>query len=38
VVPLVPNEIVEEEQVEANENVGETSKGGVDKIEMNLEF
>jgi hypothetical protein len=24
--------------VEANENVGETSKGGVDKIEMNLEF
>jgi hypothetical protein len=37
VVPLVPNEIVDEEQVEASEDVGETSKGNVDQIEMDLE-
>jgi hypothetical protein len=37
VVPLVPNEIVEEEQVETYENIGETSKGDVDQIEINLE-
>jgi len=35
VVPLVPSEIVEE-QVETNENVGETFKGDVDQIEMDL--
>jgi hypothetical protein len=37
VVPLVPSEIVEKEQMEANENVGETSKGDFDQIEMDLE-
>jgi hypothetical protein len=37
VVPLVPNEIVEEEQVEAGEDVGETFKGDADQIEMDLE-
>jgi hypothetical protein len=37
VVPLVPNEIFEEEQVEVDENVGETSKGDVDQIEIDLE-
>jgi predicted nucleotidyltransferase len=37
VVPSVPNEIVEEETMEAGEHVGETSKGNVDKIEVDLE-
>jgi hypothetical protein len=37
VVPLVPSEIVEMEQVEVGEDVGETSKGNVDKIQMDLE-
>ncbi len=37
VVPLVPSEIVEE-QVETNENVGETFKGDVDQIEMDLKW
>jgi hypothetical protein len=37
VVLFIPSEIVEEEQVEAGENVGETSKGNVDQIEMDLE-
>ncbi len=37
VVPLVPSEFVEEEQMETGENIGETSKGNVDKIEMDLE-
>jgi glutamate formiminotransferase len=37
VVPMVPSEIVEEEQVEVSEDLGETSKGDVDQIEMDLE-
>jgi hypothetical protein len=37
VVPFVPSEIVEKEQMEANEDVGETSKGDVDQIKMDLE-
>jgi hypothetical protein len=37
VVPLVPSEIIEEEQVEVNEIVGETFKRNADKIEMDLE-
>jgi hypothetical protein len=37
VVPLVPSEIVEEEQVEASGNVGETFKRDFDQIEMDLE-
>jgi predicted nuclease of restriction endonuclease-like RecB superfamily len=37
VVPLVANEIVEEEETEASENVVETFKGDVDQIEMDLE-
>ncbi len=37
VVPLVPNEIIEEEQVEAGENIGETFKGDADQIEMDFE-
>jgi Tfp pilus assembly PilM family ATPase len=37
VVPLVPNEIVEEEQVEAYENVRETFKGDVDQIDIDVE-
>jgi hypothetical protein len=37
VVPLVPSEIVEEEQVEMGEDLGETFKGNVDQIEMDLE-
>ncbi len=37
VVPLVPNEIVEEEQVEAYENFGETFKGDADQIEIDVE-
>jgi len=37
VVPLVPNEIVEEEQVELGEDVGETFKGNANQIEIDLE-
>ncbi len=37
VVPLVPSEIVEEEQVEASGDVGETFKRNFDQIEMDLE-
>jgi hypothetical protein len=37
VVPFVPSEIVEEEQVEMGEDVGLTSKGDVNQIEMDLE-
>jgi hypothetical protein len=37
VVPLVESEIVEEEKVEAGEDVRETSKGNVDQIDMDLE-
>jgi len=37
VAPLVPSEIVEEEQVEVSEDVGETSKGDANQIEMDLE-
>ncbi len=37
VVPLVASEIVEEEEVEASEDVRETSKGDVDQIEMDLD-
>jgi len=37
VVPLIVNEIVEEEEVQADEDVGETSKGDVDQVEMDLE-
>ncbi len=36
-VPLVESEIVEEEKVEAGEDVRETSKGNVDQIDMDLE-
>jgi hypothetical protein len=38
VVPLVPSEILEEEQMEASEDGGETSKGNVDQIKMDLEI
>ncbi len=37
VVPLVPSDIVEEEQVEVDENLGKTSKRDFDQIEMDLE-
>jgi hypothetical protein len=37
VVPSVPSEIVEEEQMEVGENNGETSKGDADQIKMDLE-
>jgi F0F1-type ATP synthase gamma subunit len=37
VVPLVPNENVEEEQMEVDKNIGETFKGNVDQIEIDLE-
>jgi hypothetical protein len=37
VVPLVPSEIVEEEQLEVGEDIGETFKGDVDQIELDLE-
>jgi hypothetical protein len=37
VVPLVLNEIVEDEQMEASEDIGETSKGDADQIEMDFE-
>ncbi len=37
VVPLVANEIVEKEKMQASEDVGETSKGYVDQVEMDLE-
>lgn len=36
-VPLLPSKIVEEEQVEADEDVNETFKGDVIQIEMDLE-
>ncbi len=36
VVQLVPTKIVEKEQMQAVEDVGETSKGDVDQIEMDL--
>ncbi len=38
VVPLVPSEIVEEEQVEVGEDIEKTFKIGFDKIEMDLEI
>jgi len=37
VVPLVPSEIIEEEQVKVNEIVGETFKRNADQIEIDLE-
>jgi hypothetical protein len=37
VVPLVPSEIVEEEQVEVTKGIGETSTGSTNQIEMDLE-
>ncbi len=37
VVPLLPSEIVDQEQVEACEDVKETSKGDANQIEMDLE-
>jgi hypothetical protein len=37
VVPLVPSDIVEEEQVEVGEDVGKTPKRKSDQIEMDLE-
>jgi hypothetical protein len=37
VVPLVASEIVEKEKVQASEDVGETSEGYVDQVEMDLE-
>ncbi len=36
-IPLVPSEIVEEEQMEANENIEKTIKRDFDWIEMDLE-
>jgi hypothetical protein len=36
VVPLVPSEIVEKEQVGANEDVGETSKGNANQMKIDL--
>jgi hypothetical protein len=38
VVPLIPSEIVEEEQVEVGGDIGETLKGNVDQIEIDLEI
>ncbi len=37
VVPSIPSEIVEEEQMEAGEDDGETFKGDADQIKMDLE-
>ncbi len=37
VVSLVPSDIIEKEQVEADEDVGETSTRDFDQIEMDLE-
>jgi hypothetical protein len=37
VVPLVPSDIVKEEQVEVGEDIGETPKRNFDQIEMDLE-
>ncbi len=37
VVPLLTSEIVEEEEMQAGEDVGETSKGDADQVEMDLE-
>jgi hypothetical protein len=36
-VPLVPIEIVKEEQVEVGEDIRETSKGNANEIEIDLE-
>jgi len=36
VVPLLPSEIVDQEQVEACEDVKETSKGDANQSEMDL--
>jgi hypothetical protein len=36
VVSVLPSEIIEEEQVEAGEDVKETSKGDANQIEMDL--
>jgi hypothetical protein len=36
VVSVLPSEIIEEEQVEAHEDVKETSKGDANQIEMDL--
>ncbi len=36
-IPLVPSEIIKEEQVEVDEDVGETSKGDANQIEIYLE-
>ncbi len=38
VVPFVPSEIVEEEQMEVGEDVGEISNGDFEQIEMDLEI
>jgi hypothetical protein len=37
VIPLVPSEIIEEEQAEVGEDVKETSKGDANQIEIYLE-
>ncbi len=37
VVSLVPSDIIEKEQVEADEDIGETSTRDFDQIEMDLE-
>ncbi len=37
-VPLVPSEIVKEEQVEVGEDIEKTFKIGFDQIEMDLEI
>jgi len=37
VVPMVPSEIIEKEQMEVSEDLGETSKGDANQIEMDLE-
>jgi hypothetical protein len=38
VIASVPSEIIEEEQVEVDEDVGETSKGDANQIEIYLEI
>ncbi len=37
-VPLVTNEIVEDEEVGASDDVGETFKGDANQVEMDLEI
>jgi hypothetical protein len=37
VVPLLASEIVKEEEMQVGEDVGETSKGDVGEVEMDLE-